>query len=231
MVSKFFATAAVAAIAASAFLARPALAGFTATTAGVTVNNTAQNAGYATVGDTFNINDGTFLSYLPDGPQDPQITGADLPNFGYTINATISNIAGNVVTYNGTYRIFYNLNNNDTYESGTDASVSAGNTAITATFDPLTGTTATLVGTLTQTQGPTGPGAGNFADLAARYNNNPVDLTGTYLGAGGATGTLVDGIIRQSAPATPLPSSAAMGLGVLGLAGAAAFLRRKPKTV
>jgi hypothetical protein len=206
--------------------AMPAMAGFTATTGPDVINNTDLGAPGAGVGDSFAVNQGTFGSYLPTGPNDPQIAG-DLPSFGYTLNGTVTSVSGNVVDYSGTYRIFYDLNGNNSYDPGTDTSVSFGNTNLQAIF--ASGNTAAVTGSLTQTAGPSGPFAGSFADFGARYENNPATYIGTYVG--GISNPLVGtigGTITQSAVAvTPLPSAASMGLGMLAVVGAASMLRKK----
>jgi hypothetical protein len=232
-------SAAVAALIAAAGIAStPAFAGFTATSSGDVVNNTDNGSPGASVQnppDSFSIPEGTFLTYTADGPNDPQITGGDLGNYGYTLTGNVDSvIGGNVVHYTGTYNIFYNVDGNNTYNPGNgDTSISSGTADLTATF--TTGYIASLSGSLTQTQGPTGMYASSFADLGATYGYAPATFTGTYQGgvADPTHGVILDGILRENAAPlpTPLPASATMGLSVLGLAGLLTVVRRKRATL
>jgi hypothetical protein len=160
---------------------------------------------------------GNFSNYVPDTPYDPQITGGDLSQYHYSLtNNTIFSVTGNVVDYRGDYEIYYN---NPTIR------VSGGTFDIVATFGA--GNTATLLGSLTQTQGPNNP---NFRDLS--YGGHPVTLTGTYTGNaanGGLTGT-IQGTLRQDAVATPEPATVAMLVSSLPIAlGVWYRNRRRPR--
>jgi hypothetical protein len=210
------------------------MAGFVATTGTNAVTNFNNNpAPGAQVGDGFyiggdsGIGSGTFATYTPDGPSDP-VLGPDLSSYQYLLSGVVSSVAGNVVDYAGTYRIYYDINGNGQYDS-TDTSVSLGNSLFTATFGA--GNTASIVGSLTQTQGPTGPFASNFADLGARYGYHPVDLTGNYTGNasnGGATGTL-SATLTQTATVVPLPKAAYAGLGLIAGLGLLGGLKRRQR--
>jgi hypothetical protein len=213
-----------------AAVAAPAFAGFTVTTSPLTVNNTDLGAPGGSLGDSFSIGGalatadsipgGTFLTYIPDTPFDPQITGGDLNLFRFNLTGTITNIAGNVATYDGDYLIFYDQTGDGEPNEG--LIVSGGDFAGSAIFDLATGETATFTGTLTQTQDPNNA---TFADLS--YGGSPVLLSGTYidstLGNGpSATGTLT-ATLRQNAVGIPEPGTFALAsIGVVG-----ALLRRR----
>lgn len=195
-----------------------AFAGFTVTT-GTNGVNTPQGAQPGPqVGDTFATSaPGTFTGYVADTPADPQLTGADLPFYRYTLNGAVSNVSGalsNIITYTGTYDIFYDLGLDGSKSTG-DPDVSAGNFSITGTFNgtPI----AALTGTLTQTSGPTNPA---FRDLSE--GGNPVLYTGTYTETNPGVSGTIQGALRQNA-IVPEPAS----LGLLGIAGIATLRRRR----
>jgi hypothetical protein len=203
--------------------ATPVFAGYTATTSVDTVLTPEGSQPGPQVGDTFDTQtSGGFLTYTPDTPNDPQITGGDLPNYRYTLDGTVASVdtLTGMVDYTGTYRIFYDLNHNGLYDSGSDPSVSSGDFNITATFIPGTNN-ATLSGDLTQTAGPSNPA---FADLSE--GGNPVLYTGTYDGTEpGVLGTIV-GTLRQNAVVVPEPASfSLLAIGAVSLMGRR---RRRP---
>lgn len=191
----------------TAAVSAPALshAGFTAQTNLFGIANTDNGAPGANVGDSFTTSaPGTFLSYLADTANDPQLTGGDLANFRFTLTGTVTSVVGNVVNYTGTYRIYYGPG---------DITVSAGTSLLTATF--AAGNTATFNGSIVQTQGPANPA---FGDFGARYNNNPAIITGTYVGdLANPLSASAELTIRQNAPAA-VPAPAAMlafGVGLI----------------
>lgn len=206
------------ALAAGFVSAAPALAGFTASTGPDTLTNIDNNANSAAdVGDGFQLLKGSFSSYLADGPGDPQLTGGDLPKYGYQMIGTVSSVSGGVVSYTGNYTVFYDLNNDDLFTSGADTSIGAGTFTMTADFS--TGLPASLNGTLIQTAGPSGPFASNFSDFGALYNYAPLAFTGTYSPIGdGSTGT-VTGSLATTASPVPLPAAGLGGLVLCGLLG------------
>jgi hypothetical protein len=201
--------------------AAPVFAGYTAVTNTTTVSTPEQNPGGPTVGDTFaTTTPGSFATYIPDTPNDPQITQNDLSAFRYTLNGSIQtiNTTAGLIDYTGNYSIFYDINNNNTYDPGTDPIVSAGTFTIDATFIPLTND-ATLVGTLTQTTGP----AQGFADLSE--GGHSVNYTGTYMGTDPGVSGTIQGTLTQTA-VVPEPAS----LGLIGI-GSLGLLRRRRQAV
>lgn len=196
-----------------AALASPALAGFTASTTVDTVLTPDTGAPGASVGDTFSMNvAGGFDAFIPDTASDPQITGGDLNFYRYTLNGAVASVLANVVTYTGTYTIFYDLGLDGI--GGTDINVSSGSFTLTATF--VTGFDALLAGTLTQTSGPANPA---FSDLS--YGGSPVIYTGTYTGGTPGVSGVIEGTLRQNAVPTP----GAMALA--GIGGLVAARRRR----
>ena len=191
-------------------------AGFTAVSNPFTIaNGDADNSGNATIGDTFTVNNGSFLSFLGDTSADPTISGGDLANYKFDLTGAVSSVAGNVANYTGTYSIYYDLDLNGAPNEG--IFVSQGTFSLAATF--AAANTAALTGSLVQTAGPSGPGSSNFRDLGATYGNNPVTVTGTYMGDPTnpltATGSIT---LRQNASPVPEPASmAALSLGALAL--------------
>ncbi len=224
--------AAAAAVLFAGSFAPAANAGFTVLTGVSQVTNNDIGGIGGTPGDSFSIGGsvfspdgtqgGTFATYTPDTPFDPQITGGDLNLFRFNLTGTITGVAANVVTYDGDYLVFYDQNANGEPDEG--LRVSAGDFAATATFDLPFGETALFAGTLSQTQGPNNA---NFADLS--YGGSDIVITGAYsdttlLDGPSPTGTLL-ATLRQNAVAIPEPASAA--LFGLALAGAAILRRRK----
>jgi hypothetical protein len=221
----------VLACAAAALLAPAAQAGFTVLTGLDQVVNTDLGTPGGSVGDSFSVGGilaapdsqpgGTFASYVPDTPFDPQITGADLNRYRFNLTGTVASVAGSVATYTGSYLIFYDQDLNG--EPNDSLTVSGGDFNGTATFDFLTGETALFTGTLTQTQGASNP---VFADLS--YGGNDVFLTGSYidstLGDGPSQTGLLTVTLRQNALAIPEPATVAL-CGAAGLALVA--VRRK----
>jgi hypothetical protein len=205
-----------------------ARAGFTVQSSVLQVANTDIGTPGGSVGDSFSIGgsvfsaDGTaggsFATYLADTPLDPQIAAGDLGLYRFNLSGSIAGVLANVVTYDGDYSLFYDQNGDGEPNEG--LIVSSGDFAGTATF--LTGETATFVGTLTQTTGPSNPA---FRDLS--YGGSPIELTGEYadtvIGDGPSpTGTLT-ATLRQNAIAIPEPAT----LSLVGVALAAFGLRRR----
>lgn len=195
-------------------LATPAFAGFTAST--TLTNVLTPDTGFPgpELGETFATSPaGGFDGFTPDNALDPQITGGDLQFYRYTFSGAITAAIGNVVTYTGTYSIFYDLDLNGV--GGSDISVSSGDLVLTATF--VTPFNAVLNGILTQTSGPANPA---FADLS--YGGSPVIYTGTYIGANPGVSGVIEGELRQNAV---VPAPGAFALAALG--GLAASRRRR----
>jgi hypothetical protein len=153
-----------------------------------------------------------------------QIT-TDLDKYGYTLDVhyTGSGATGTSVPLTGNYRLFYNIGSpdNNTYESGTDVSISYGTADPTLTF---VGSSYHVVGSLSQTAGPDGPApyVNSFVNLGDVYNNHPWTLSGDF------TNGLFSGTITQTASAVPLPAAAWTGLaGLAGLGLLSAAKRRR----
>lgn len=204
----FLTAACVAVIAA---FAAPAFAGYTATTGVDLGTNTDPGNDGATVGDSFTIQGGTFTSFIPDGPSDPQLTGADLAFYRYNLTATVANVGpGAQADYTGTYEIFYDLNLNGMNDDG--LLVSGGTLAATASF--FAPNNATFTGQLFQTTGPSNPA---FADLS--YGGNPVDFTGDYVGLGFGDGSQAtfQSTLRQDGGIDAVPEPATFSLLAMGI--------------
>lgn len=194
---------AVVALAALAFSA-PAFAGFVAGTGpDAVVNNDTAPLGIANVGDSFDVLQGSFSSYVAT-PDAPQITGGDLAKYGYTLHGDVLSVVSGVVTYGGSYRLFYDVNNDNSYTSGIDFSVSSGNASFAANFNGGGGN-ATVAGFLTQTAGPDNAA---FADFGSLFGS--VALNGTYNASAG----LISGTL--AAAPVPLPAAAMSGSALLG---------------
>lgn len=190
----------------------PAVAGSVIATTGADeiINGTENGVPTA---NGFSVPNGTFLTYTP-GPGDPQLTGNDLANYRYDLEGAGTPVNSSTIDYTGTYNIYY-------AESGqseaNDPSVSSGTFNIVASFIGATND-ANLMGTLTQTKGPTNPA---FANLASAYGN-PVDYIGTYLGGADPShlGNNDYGTIQgELVTAAPLPKSAFAGIALLGILG------------
>lgn len=164
------------------------------------------------VGNVFQIQAGTFSTYTPD-----TAPGGDLARFGYVIDAVgcWTNTGGSV-TYEGTYEIFYNLDNNDTRDVG-DLRISEGTIELDITLvDEIFGLALQVTaGKLTQVDGPENPA---YADVKAAANY--VALVGFVLipTNPGTTGTA-----DLSFMAIPEPAS----LALMAVGGAVAMLRRR----
>lgn len=197
--------------------ASPAFAGFVATTGPDDATRTKTTSANVSSGDTFTVTQGTLSSYVPTGSSDPQLQGGDIDRYGFEFEFVIDTVTGNTATLTDTiYRLFYDINNDEDYDAGTDTSISFGEGQnLSVTF---TSTTGTFDGELFQTEGPTGPGSENFADLGATYGGNPVDITGEYLGDDANSGTLTT-TLTQSAVAIPAPGAAMGGMALCGLVG------------
>jgi hypothetical protein len=197
-------------------MSRGAKADATAVTAApgdVIVNNDQGTPG-GSVGDTFLVANGHYDSYTVTNPSEPQISGGDLANYHYTFSGTITNITGNVVSYDGAYNIFYDVDGAAGYNpAANDTSISSGTAQFTATFDIPGANSAHFMGSLYQNQGPMGTYAGNFANLNDYYNS--AVFTGLYVGDVGnpSTGHVSGSLVLSS---TPLPASALGGMVLLG---------------
>jgi hypothetical protein len=198
-------------------------AGYIAATGPDTVNNIDHGGSLAAqIGDEFQINGGHFSSYTPDGPSDPQLTGADLAHYRYNMDGFIASFGSPIeINYTGTYFIFYDSNSNGVYNAGTDFRVSAGTFTMAATF--FASNSANYTGTEHQTQGP--ELSPPFRDLS--YGGHDTTIAGTYVGDdsnGGLTGTS-SGTITQTA-AAPLPNASFAGLALIGGLAVAGGLKR-----
>jgi hypothetical protein len=179
----------------------------------VIVNNDQGTPG-GSVGDTFLVANGHYDSYTVTNPSEPQISGGDLAKYHYTFSGTITNITGNVVSYDGAYNIFYDVDNTAGYNpAANDTSISSGTAKITSTIDDPGVNRAHFTGSLYQTQGPTGTYAGDFANLNDYYNS--AVFTGLYVGDIGdpSMGHVSGSLVLSS---TPLPASALGGMVLLG---------------
>ena len=220
MQTKTLLAASFAAAAALGLGASSARAGFVATSGPDAVTLTDS---MPSLGDAFTISAGTFSTFVPNTPQDPQIT-TDLDRYGYAFDSTATSVnpTTTAVGYTGNYRIFYNVDGNDTYDpSAGDLSVSFG--TLNASILPVTsagGNTLTVTfGALMQTQGPENPA---FADLS--YGGNDVGVNGTLIVP--TSGSPVTGTaaltFTQLAP-IPEPTTA----GLIGVAAAGLLARRR----
>jgi len=163
----------------------------------------------AQVGDTFNVADGSFASYVP-GPGDPTITGSDLNKYQFMLSGTVSSVVGTTVDYTGLYRIFYDSDNSDSYNAG-DFSYSSGTLALTVLFSG-TGPIYVADGTLTQTAGPSAgfPSAG-FPETEASFVGEYIqNLSNPALGT-------VQGTIESPVPEPTTIIAGAMLLLPFGL--------------
>ena len=206
----------------AATIARPAAAGYIATT-----NDAAVNGGVYPPGLVgFNVTDGTFASYTADGPTDPQITAGDLANFrwnfaGGAVLPTGTITTGAVTNFAGSYTITYVLGN---------VLVSGGTFVMTADD-----TNRSLNGVLTQTAGPADPA---FADLSeggrnvlfvGRYNppSSSRGIRPFAYPADPAPGTVNGAFILPAPPATATPVPATLPAAVLGVTALAGLVRRR----
>lgn len=203
-------------LAAVAFIAAPraANAGYTAVTGTDTVLTPDSNGNLiADVGETFaTAAPGTFASFMPDGPTDPQINNNDLNLYTYSLDGAVSAVAGTMVTYTGNYKIQYLDPSSVVFD------VSKGLFTIDAAFDANGG--AMLDGWLNQVDGPSNPA---FADLGYL---GPVSYKGTYvptiMGQGRENRGTIQGTL--TCPGIPEPGSLALlATGLLPLLG----LRRR----
>jgi hypothetical protein len=200
-----------------AAIGSPAFAGYTAITTTDTVNT--PSTGGPVVGDLFSTaTSGGFTSFIGDTPNDPTLTGNDLPYYRYTLDGSITSINSltDQIEYTGAYSIFYDLNLDGTFETG-EPTVSTGDFTIFATFLPGTNDAA-LTGDLTQTAGPSNPA---FADLSE--GGRPVLYTGTYDGNDPGVSGTIQGTLRQNAVVVPEPAS----MGILCLGGLLLGRRRR----
>lgn len=170
----------------------------------------------AQVGDTFTVDDGTFVTYLP-GYNDPTITKNDLGNYAYILNGTVASVSGNMVDYTGTYEIYYDATASQSVNEA-DYAFSSGTFTLGVDFNG-TGPVYTADGILTQTSGPspsfTSQGYDGFAEDQA-------DFIGTYTQSDPAGGFVQGTLSSVSVP----DSSSTLLLATPCLAGLA-FLRRK----
>jgi hypothetical protein len=200
-------------LAAAAFIAAPraANAGYTAVTGTDAVLTPDTNGNLiADVGETFaTAGPGTFVAWLPDGPTDPQINNNDLNLYGYSLNGAVTAVAGNKVTYGGTYKIQYFDPSQLVFD------VSTGTFVIDATFDPNGG--AALDGWLFQTAGPAHPA---FQDLGYC---GPVSYKGTYAPVTFGRNGTIQGVLTTSC----IPEPGSMALLATGLLPLLGLRRRK----
>lgn len=184
---------------------------FTAVTNPATINtpNTVGGPG-ADPGDTFNVPNGTFAAYLP-GAGDPTITGGDLGSYHFTLSGTVQTVVNNVVSYSGTYEIFYDLDGSNSL-TGSDIDVSSGTLSLTVDFNSLTGIYAAN-GNLHQTNVTPAPFTG--------FANPDATFAGTYTPTSAAQG-LIQGTIQS----TSVPDTGNT-LTLLGLATLSAFALKR----
>ena len=192
--------------------AAPAFAGYVAYSGPATVTMTDAQPG---VGDTMTVTAGAFASYDPDGPSDPQIT-TDLDLYGWTLDAACDQLLGSQSLYSGTYTVFYDVNDNGTFEDAIDYHVSKGTTSMTVSpVVELSGVSLMITfGSLQQTAGP--EMSPPFADISY---GQPIGFGGTITVP---TTSPAIGTMALTFSAVPEPGM----LGALGIAGCLLFRRR-----
>jgi len=194
-------------------IATQSASAFTAVSAPATVNNINNNpAPGAQVGDQFSIVGGSFAAHVP-GPGDPTITGGDLNRYRYNMDGTVASVAGAVVDYTGSYRIFYDSNIDGLFNAG-DFSYSFGTLAMTIDFSGV-GPAFIANGTLHQTAGP------DAGFPSSGFPNADAEFTGTYTvnSLDGSTG-IVQGTITSTSVPDAGSSLVLTGIAALGIVAA-----------
>lgn len=179
-------------------------AGFVASTNSFAAANTSS---FNTLGNVLTTTTaGRLVNFDPDGPSDPQIAGGDLSSYRFTLSGTATSVVGSAVTYVGNYQLYYDFAGGINVSSGS------------ATFTALQTSSRLdiLSGQLVQSAGPANPA---FTDLAAKYNYNPLSISGTFTqSATDPKKGLLQINFEQTGQPVPEPASMAiLGLGALGL--------------
>lgn len=191
--------------------------GFTLMTApgGIEISDT--GAPGASVNDSFELTGGSFLSYVPEAG-DPDISG-DLFHYKFNMTGSVTGGSGGLVTYFGSYEIFYDPDGSERLDAG-DFSFSSGTLDLTVDFGM--GSNAgpyDITGVLHQTAGPA---AGS---PSSGFTTPDASFTGSYtlnLGPGQDYPADIGGTIRSSPRGVPDGGSSLVLLGIAALGTIAA---------
>jgi MYXO-CTERM domain-containing protein len=177
-------------------------------------------------GSTIQITAGTLWGIVPDDVStDIQVTGGDVDRYGYTLDLT--NSSGTDL-YTGSYRFFYDVNDNNVFDSGTDLTTSAGDASLNIIVNPYESSGKQWYatnGSLHQTAGPDNPAFGDLSYGGHDLELNSANFTLDYPVAGQSIARTLS--FRQTATRVPEPS----GMGLAGLAGLALLARRSRRRI